>query len=225
MVPHPSKNWRFFMENFDRAVLFVNGELADSTRLAFLDTDYFVAVDNGVRHTYTFNLIPHLLIGDLDSIDPDLVEILLSEKVKIQKFPTNKDETDLELALNYVIGKGFSTILLVGALGGRIDQSLANLDLLTREDLADFDIRMDDGRTAVFVIKDSVSFKTTINDTISLIPVCRPATGITTQGLAYPLTNETLYPKKTRGISNTAVANQVSITLEEGHLLCIHLHR
>ena len=213
------------MEDFDRAVLFVNGEMADSTRLAFLDTDYFVAVDNGVRHTYTFNVIPHLLIGDLDSIDHDLVEILLSEGVKIQKFPSNKDETDLELALNYVIEKGFTKILLVGALGGRMDQSLANLDLLTREDLGDLDIRMDDGRTAVFAIKDSVSFKTTINDTISLMPICRPATGITTQGLAYPLNNETLYPKKTRGISNTAVANQVSITLEEGQLLCIHLHR
>lgn len=212
------------MEDQNRAVLFINGELGDPNKLEFFETDFLVAVDNGIRHTFTFNLIPHILIGDLDSIDPDLVGIMMSDGVKIVKFPTRKDETDLELAINYVIEKGFKKILLVGALGGRMDQSVVNLDLLLREDLEAFDIKMDDGKTAAFAIKDSATFAARIGDTISLMAICAPAVGITTDGLAYPMKNDTLLPRKTRGISNQANANEVSIKLQSGKLLCFHLH-
>ncbi len=213
------------MSKFNRAILFVNGELADPSNLTFSDEDYLVAVDNGVRHALAFNLTPHILVGDLDSIDPDLVTTLQEEGVKINRFSPQKDQTDLELALDHVVKKGFKRIMLVAASGGRLDQTLMNLDLLIREDLQELDIWMDDGKTRAFPIHHHKQFAASINDTISLIPFCEPVTGIKTEGLAYPLNGETLYPHKTRGISNQANSKEISITFNEGILICIHIRK
>ncbi len=213
------------MPKFTRAVLFVNGDLANPNNLTFTEQDYLVAVDNGVRHALAFNLNPHILVGDLDSVDSDLVSMLMEEGVKISRFSPQKDQTDLELALDFVVKKGFKSILLVAATGGRLDQTLANLDMLIREDLHDLDVWMDDGKTLVFTIPHQKSFSASIKDTISLIPFCDPVTGVTTEGLAYPLKNETLYPHKTRGISNQAISKEISISIDEGILICIHIRK
>ncbi|MCJ7694978.1 MAG: thiamine diphosphokinase [Anaerolineaceae bacterium] len=210
------------MPQFERAVLFVNGEMENPDHLSITKCDYLVAVDNGMRHLVTLNLTPHLLIGDLDSIDPDHVEFLQAKGVEIRRFPPEKDQTDLELALELVIQKGFTRILMVAALGGRLDQTLANIALLGRDDLKDIDIRMEDGLTSVFIVRNESRFDTSPGDTISLLPLGTPVSGITTHGLAYPLEKETLYPHQTRGISNTAIADEVSIKKSQGNLLCIH---
>ena len=94
------------------------------------EDDFLVAVDGGLRHLLAINRQPHLLIGDLDSVTPEQLEALSSGGVEIQRFPVEKDETDLELALLETTRRGYKTIILVGALGGRIDQMLANLYLL-----------------------------------------------------------------------------------------------
>jgi len=200
----------------------VNGEMGNADCLTFTERDFLVAVDNGMRHLVTLNLTPHLLIGDLDSIDPTHVEYLQDKSVEIKIFPPEKDQTDLELALDLVIQKGFKRILLVAALGGRLDQTLANIALLGRDDLKDIDIRMEDGQTMVFMMHKVTRFETSPGDTISLIPLDGPVTGITTQGLAYPLKNETLYPHQTRGISNQMTQSTATVNLQHGLLLCIH---
>ena len=85
---------------------------------------------------YCLDQIPDLLIGDLDSVPPEQIDSMASQAVEIQRFPVEKDETDLELALFEVARRGYKEIFLVGALGGRIDQTLANLFLLQMPELA-----------------------------------------------------------------------------------------
>ncbi len=207
-----------------RAILFVNGDLPrpDRFRSYLLPDDILIAVDGGLRYLTTFNLIPDFIIGDLDSADPEEVNRLQSQGVKVHRFPIRKDATDLELALEAAVKLDVSTIWIAAALGNRIDQTLGNIFLLTQPELASLDVRLVDGIREVFLIRDEVTIKGFPGQTVSLLPLLGPVSGVTTFRLAYPLNHETLYPYHTRGISNVMLAETAAITIEDGTLLCIH---
>jgi len=207
------------------AILFVNGELVKPAAVrSMIEPDHFlVAVDGGLRHLHTLNLKPHLLIGDLDSVSVEEVESLAKTGVEILRYPVEKDETDLELALGVALARGYPRMRIVGALGGRLDQTLGNLFLLTQPALSSCDIRLQDGQSEVFVIRQQAEIEGKPGETVSLIPLQGAAEGISTQGLRYPLANETLYPEKTRGISNELMEQRAEVSVRQGVLLCIHI--
>jgi thiamine pyrophosphokinase len=207
-----------------RVVLFANGDFPapDRVRDQLSVNDFLIAVDGGLQHLENLGLTPNLIIGDFDSINQAQLQPYRTQGVEIRKFPTDKDETDLELALDAACELDPESIWVVAALGGRLDQTLANIYLLTRPDLAGYNIRLIYGQTEVFLIRDSAVIHGEIGQRVSLLPLNGPAGGIHTNGLRYPLSNETLYPEKTRGISNKMVASQVTISLQSGLLLCIH---
>ncbi len=208
----------------EKVILFVNGDLPapDELRAQITRADLLIAVDGGLRHVENLGLTPQLIIGDLDSADPDRIDAYRHQGIEIRKFPVDKDETDLELALDAALGFSPGTIWVTAALGGRLDQTLANIFLLTRPDLAGRDIRLVDGRTEVFLIRDSARIQGEVGQRVSLLPLNGPAEGIRTEGLQYPLDGETLYPEKTRGISNRMASPTATITMHSGILLCIH---
>ena len=208
----------------NRAVLFVNGDLPapEKIRAQLTTDDLLIAVDGGMRHMASLGLIPNLIIGDLDSANPALMQDYRTQGVEIRTFPVDKDETDLEIALDASLDLGLESIWVVAALGGRMDQSLGNIFLLTRPDLANYDIRLVDGLSEVFLIRTSASINGEVGERVSLLPLSGPADGIHTQGLQFPLENETLYPHKTRGISNRLSSPSATISLQRGLLLCIH---
>ncbi len=207
-----------------RAVIFANGELEDLPALrALLEPgDTLVAADGGAGYLKAMGLLPSVLIGDLDSLDAGEIERLAQAGVHILRFPVDKNETDLELALRWALDAGFTRILISAALGGRLDQTLGNIFLLTQERLKDCDVRLDDGRVAVFVIRQSAALAGQPGDTLSLLPLGGPAEGVLTHGLRYPLKEETLYPEQTRGISNVFAGASASVSLTRGLLLCVH---
>ncbi|MPM52203.1 Thiamine pyrophosphokinase [bioreactor metagenome] len=207
-----------------RALLFANGELTTASWLTqfIAAKDFLIAVDGGLRHLLPLGRIPHLLIGDLDSVEPAQVEQLKAQGVEIRQYPVHKDETDLELALLAAAKMGFQELVVIGALGGRLDQTLANLSLLLLPELKELSVRLEDGSQEVFVFRTSTTLNGHPGDIVSLIPLWGAATGVLTEGLAYPLHNETLYPERSRGISNVMQANQARVSLSSGLLLCIH---
>jgi len=111
---------------------------------------------------------------------------------------------------------------VVAALGGRLDQTLANLYLLEMEDLRGIDVRLDDGREEILVIRDTAAVAGTPGDTLSLLPMEGCTRGITTHGLKYALDEETLCPSRSRGVSNVMLEPEVTIQVRSGALLCIH---
>jgi len=141
------------------------------------------------------------------------------------RFPPAKDETDLELTLDILKDRGFIEILVIGALGGRIDQTLANIWLLAERSRPDFSITFYDGCERVDLIFDQLTIIGEKGDLVSLIPFGSAVMGITTEGLAYPLQNETLFPEKTRGLSNVLLGEQAKIFIRSGRLLCVHRRR
>jgi thiamine pyrophosphokinase len=212
----------------ERALIFVNGEQIHLPVVKALirPGDFRIAADGGLRFLRALGLRPDLLIGDLDSVDPqELEQLRQAGDVRIEQYPTHKDETDLELAVLAAVREGCRSILLLGALGGRLDMTLANIFLLALPELSGIDARLEDGLEEVFLIEPGENDRA-INgqagDRVSLLPWGDPATGIHTGGLYYPLRGETLYPERTRGISNVMVGQQAHVSLETGRLICIH---
>jgi thiamine pyrophosphokinase len=207
-----------------RILIFANGELPNVEKAGALikADDYIICADGGTHHALALKITPHLVIGDMDSVTKAEAERLKKADVLIELYPREKNETDLELALNRALEKSPSTILMMGTLGGRLDQTLGNISLLSDSRLATLDVRLDDGTEEVFFCRGQIKVEGRRGDIVSLIPWHGAVKGIRTDGLRWPLSNETLYPEKTRGISNEMLDAVAEVSIEAGLLLIIH---
>jgi thiamine pyrophosphokinase len=205
------------------AILFAAAPVAATerlrARLAELHDPLVIAADDGATTALTFGQLPHVVIGDLDSIQTHTLLDLERRGVPVEPFPSDKDATDGQLALERALAEQPGCLWLVGFLGGpRFDQALANV-LLTR-----------DLEVPVFVLDESNEFtviregkthtwRPEPGEIISLIPLTEEVGGITTQGLRWGLEAETLRFGQTRGISNEPIAAQASVSVGTGRLL------
>lgn len=206
-----------------RVVIFVNGEFHEPQLVKKLlrSEDYIIAVNGGTRHALSIGVVPQAIIGDLDSFTPKEQAHIHPDKTRILRFPARKDETDLELALRHALEQNATTILLVAALGGRLDQSLGNVFLLALPDLHGIDVKILDGRQQAFLVRDHAQITGQPGDIVSILPVGGDAGGVTNSGLEWPLHNATLPLGSTRGISNVMTRTQASISVRKGMLLCV----
>jgi len=207
-----------------RALIFVNGQVPnlDAVRKLLLPYDVVIAADGGSRHVLSLGLSPTFLIGDLDSLSSEDQHEIKKAGTKILKFPRDKNETDFELALNYAVSAGHRRILVIAALGGRTDQTIGNLCLLTNPAFAGLDIRADDGVEELIFTCKACRFTGKPGDLVSLIPWGGEVTGVTTAGLRWSLDGDTLLPYKTRGISNEMLGDAASVAVKSGLVLISH---
>lgn len=211
------------MKNFKRAILFANGDFPENFSLIIGDDDFLVAVDGGLRHLLRLGLTPQLLIGDLDSVTTEDLDRCVQWRVEILRFPPEKDETDLELAVLEVLKRGFTDIIITCAIGDRLDHTLGNMALLALPEVQGAYIRISHGNTTIFHLNSCIDLDTYPGDLISLLPWGETVQGVTTVGLQYALNNATLYPWRSLGLSNVAISNKVSVTVETGQLFLIHV--
>lgn len=207
-----------------RAVIFANGEMSDPgvIRSMLRPDDWIIAADGGARHALACGRPPHLVIGDMDSIPPAIRTELETQGTKFLAFPAAKDETDLELALLHAAAEGATDILVAGALGGRLDQTLANIQLLARPEIAPLHVQVVDGRLTAILIHQEATIHGQAGDRISLIPLGGDARDVHASGLAWPLAGETLRFGEARGVSNVMTGAMAQIQLAGGWLICIH---
>lgn len=204
------------------AVIVANGELRANARLrdCWRRADLRVAADGGARHAREqLELAPHVIIGDLDSLDDATRAWLAQGGVEFIQHPRAKDETDLELALKLAAQRGAAKTTLLGACGGRVDQSLANVLLSTRAP----NVVIADAAGELWAASERAAIEGTSGDTVSLIPLDERVEGIVTEGLEYPLRAETLTRGTTRGISNVLTALRAELRWSKGLLLVVHL--
>ena len=207
-----------------RCIIFANGTLPDpdSARRLVRADELIFAADGGTHHAIALGLTPSAIIGDLDSMTPVDRAALEAAGARLLQHPRDKNETDLELALDYAIETGQREIVIIAALGGRIDQTLGNLSLLTNVQLSTLNIKLDDGIEEAFFCRDRSEVQGRRGDLVSLIPWGGEVRGVRTEGLRWPLSNETLLPHKTRGISNELLGEIASVKIETGLLLIVH---
>jgi thiamine pyrophosphokinase len=184
--------------------------------------DLVVAADGGGNALYAAGLVPHLVVGDLDSLVPAAEAHFRAAGAEVLRFPAEKDETDLELALLQAVERGAGRIDILGAIGGRWDQGLANVAMLALPELVGVRVRLLDVAQEAFLVRDSVEITGAAGDVVSLLPLGGPAHGITTRGLYYPLTDATLRFERSRGVSNLITEPPAHVSVREGLLLVVH---
>ncbi len=208
-----------------RIVIFANGELPDGERALSLlqPSDVIVCADGGTQRALSLGLKPDVIIGDLDSLEPSAPGSALVSGATVQQHPHDKNETDLELAIQYAAAQAPSSILIVAGLGRRLDQTIGNIALLTAPELAALDVRLEDGLEEVFFCRGQSEIVGNRGDIVSLIPWGATAVeAVRTEGLRWALHSETLYPDKTRGISNEMLDTIARVRIAGGLLLVIH---
>jgi thiamine pyrophosphokinase len=209
-----------------RSIIFANGEFCQTVNeINITKDDLVIAADGGSCHCQTLEIIPDVLIGDLDSTSKDLIQEWQTAGVLVIRHPAQKDQTDLELALLHAQAEGASEIIVYGAVGGRLDMTFGNLLLLAHPELTS-QITLICGGEEVHVLRpgESLVLQGSRGDTVSLFSLQPGESQITTKGLEYPLEKEGLGFGFTRGVSNRMAAESAFIQLEVGLLAVIHTH-
>jgi thiamine pyrophosphokinase len=208
-------------------VVVANGRFPYEDRLLPIveAADAIVAADGGANWLAAHDITPAVLVGDMDSISPELLATLEARNCRIVRYSSHKDETDTELALLEALALGARQITLVGALGGRTDHSLANILLLAMPALRAVRVRIFDGISYLSIIHDVAVLYGQAGDILSLLPIAGDAEGITTEGLEYPLRQETLPLGPARGVSNVFLQSTARVTVQRGKLLAVHTPR
>jgi thiamine pyrophosphokinase len=212
----------------ERALIFANGDPypGEMVRRILADAGdaHIIAADGGARMARFYGYTPHVILGDMDSLSSSDLTFFEQAGAALERFPAEKAETDLELALQYAARKGITWLRIIGAVGNRFDQTIANVHLLTLPELVNVDAGMVSGGQAIYVLRPGLhTFHGQPGDTISLIPLSASVADIETKDLKYPLNKETLYFGPARGVSNvldTADTGQVSFP--SGMLLAVH---
>jgi len=211
-----------------KAVIVAGGEPHPADRAQLADADLLVAADAGAHWLMDQGLTPDLIVGDMDSISPDLLAQLEARGVAIERHPTDKDASDVELALDRAVAAGADELVLIGALGGeRLDHELANLMLAADEarTSAPYELSVVRGPTRVRALHGGarLELRGAEGDIVTLLPIAGDAVGVHTQGLRYALNGETLRMARSRGLSNLIEHPSASVALEKGTLLVIEI--
>ncbi|HEY7527239.1 MAG TPA: thiamine diphosphokinase [Candidatus Limnocylindria bacterium] len=201
-------------------MLVASGEPDPSDDRWLRGADLVVAVDAGAEWLDERGIRPDALVGDLDSVAPELVSRLEADGVAIERHPTAKDSSDTELAVAYGRRRGATEIDVIGAFGGqRLDHLLANLLLLSGPAGDGLALVRAGSRITSLRGGEARTVDGDVGGVVSLFPVGGDAIGVTTTGLQFPLRDETLRTGSSRGLSNVIVAKPASASIGRGALL------
>lgn len=203
--------------NFEHTVAIVaNGVIEDYPKIASLIKAHaeVIAVNGGSLHCHKMGIRPDLIIGDCDSLDPKTAKAMSS--VPIRCFPSEKDETDLELAVQATYTPEIKKITLFGALQKRTDHTLSNLHLIRRYPRKVF---IENEIESLFAFDGAIDIKCEPGQTISFIQLGDPVRGVSSKGLKWEL-QDASFNKYFFSLSNICLSDTVSITISEGDLIC-----
>ena len=206
-----------------KAVVVANGQTAEADRRHLDGAAVIVAADGGALTLARWGVLPHVLVGDLDSVDAGTVARLAAAGVALERHPTAKDETDLEVALERALAGDPTEIVILGAFGGeRLDLTIANALLLADPRYRGRGLRAVLGATTARVVHggERLALAGHPGQAVSLLPL-GTVHGVTTEGLRFPLRDEVLPLGRARGVSNVVETAPAAVRCEQGVLLVI----
>lgn len=169
---------------------------------------FIICADGG--YNLLCGIKPDIIIGDFDSINSTNIDC---EKIK---YPANKDKTDSELCIDYALQNGYTHITFYGAIGGRCDQMLGNINLLGYCNKNNISAKIAHKDCNIYFCDDYLSFKTTINSTISILAISEKIEIDNSSLVKYPIENLTIELFSSRGISNISLSENFYIKLKSG---------
>lgn len=207
-----------------KSLIVCSGEIKDYEFLSRIipSYKYIACADGGINHLKKIGVKPNIVIGDLDSSSEQALDYIRENDIKIKKFPANKDMTDTELCIEHCLSKKYKEIHLAGAIGGRVDHTLANISLLRRYAQVGIKLIILDSKDIITYSKGKVEIeKKDVEYNISIIPVSLDGIIISIGGVLYPLHHKEIQYGSTLGISNIIKDNKATITLHEGEAIIV----
>jgi len=205
------------------AVVLAGGDIPDRRLFVGIDTaELVVAADGGVRTARTHGLPIHAVVGDLDSCSEGDIAWATAEGAEVFSFPTDKDLTDLQLALAHADeSPSIDRIIVLGVEGGRLDHEMGNWAVCCGAWNAGVDVHTERGTTAILRGggRNEVAVDGEVGALISLIARTGSAVGVHATGVRWPLIDAVLYPDDSRGLSNEFVEPTVNVSVRDGVLL------
>jgi thiamine pyrophosphokinase len=206
-----------------KAVIVADGDHAPADKGVLADAELIIAADGGAEWLDAQGIAPHVLVGDLDSADPALIDRLAAARVTIERHPVGKDASDLELGVEAATKVGADDIVVLGALGGALDHLLANVLLLGSAARAGQAIRLVHGSTSARLLTGPAEAQ--LNGPpgarVSLLALGAAAKGVTTRGLLWRLAADRLELGSSRGLANVVDSLPAGVSLVAGQLLVI----
>ena len=188
--------------------------------------DQIIAADSGLNWAYRLGLKPDQMMGDFDSVEPEVLQYYQQLNIPSEVFPARKDFTDSELALWAAMdqSKAGDEIWILGGIGNRMDHTLANIFLLYEPMKKGIRACLMDGLNEIRLLAAPCEVTVERREEqqyLSILPFLGDAEGIDLEGVAYPLQNFTLQMGKCIGVSNEIEADQAVIRMRKGYLLVI----
>jgi thiamine pyrophosphokinase len=202
----------------DTILVFAGGDHLDEDLAQEIPAaDLVLAADGGYDAAVSLGYGVDVLVGDLDSISTDPVP----GHVIVERHPVDKDQTDLDLALELAMRDEPSRVVVVGGAGGRLDHELATALLLCDERWSEVEMDWVSSRGRAHVIRRRRLVHGDVGATITLLAFGGPVTGLSTRGLAWELDNATFLPGSTWGVSNVMQSPIADIKIGSGCLLVL----
>ena len=207
-----------------RAVIISNGSFDDYEyiKAQIRDDDFIICADGAAYHLKNMNISPDVWIGDFDSCKMSEDEFLkFSKDSHVVCLNPVKDSTDTECACDYALEKGFKSIVIFGALGSRLDHTLANTFLLFKLNNLGVDAKIVNEKNIIYLAKDENLIYPGDFENVSLIPVCKKIEGVTIEGMYYDIGDADIPRGSSLGVSNKLISDVAKISIKKGKALII----
>ena len=209
---------------FKRALIVGGGPAPEASWLhnLYLPGDCLIAADRGAAYLHACGLVPDLLLGDFDSLSPELLPILQKQCCQYLTFPCDKDYSDLELALRAAHKVGLHEAIIAAALYGRLDHCLFNvISILQLADELNIEASLVAPDCQIYQLaKKSRSWSDCCGKLLSIIPLDGEAE-VSLVGAKWPLKHNRLQRSSTRGLSNVIIESQAVLTCHRGRIIAI----
>lgn len=207
-----------------RCIIMANGEygLLDAYKDIFENSDTILCADGGANYAFQMGIIPDSVIGDLDSVRPEVRKYYTTQGVEFIQYPVRKDLTDLQLAIELARERGADQIVLLGALGKRLDHTLHSIYAGIEMVRQGIRISHYTPECWVYLVRDEQVIEGTAGDIVSLIALTDKVEGIGVDGLEYSLKNPVLRSDNPYAVSNVLTGARGVIRLQSGILAVFH---
>lgn len=189
--------------------------------------DMIIAVDSGLEHLRNLQIVPNQIVGDLDSVNPEILkEYRNNPDIHMEIHKPEKDETDTELAFLTAEKYGCDVVDLLGALGGRMDHEISNLQIMYQFYKRGMHIFIYDERNKIYLLGDRKTFfrAELYGKYISFMPLTEVVEEVTLTGFKYPLNKKKILLGSSLCISNELICDSAEMNLKKGVLICIESH-
>lgn len=211
-----------------KCIVFSNGEYGalESYRSVLASAEIVLCADGGANYAYAMQVLPNIIIGDMDSIRPEVREYYEQRGVPMHKFPRRKDFTDTQLVLSVAASLHADEIIFIGSLGGRLDHTLSNL--FAGMELASKGKKISHFHpdyTASLLYNGELELEGRAGDLVSVLALSEQARGVCEKGFEYPLDEVLLESKNPYAVSNVMSEPRSQVSVGEGTLLILHYHQ